>query len=234
MTFYKLLATCTPALAFAAMLATAGVAEAGPVNEGPPPGAILDLTGHTINHGTAIPYSVNFVATGTTTDIAFAFRDDPAFLFFSNPSVVNDTTSSTNLLLNSNFSSTYSNGGMTLPSGWNYQNQYAATFSGQVVSGGVWYDGSVQAYDSLDQDISTIVGDTYTVTFDLTENSGQSTYQDLSTNGDVTDTGGNGIDVLVYETPTAFNINSVPEPGSLGMLCVSLLGIGAAVRRHAR
>ena len=56
-----------------------------------------------------------------------------------------------------------------------------------------WCDGSVQAYDAIDQNIATNTGDTYTVSFWLTSGDSTGTYpasglfQQLSTNGDVTD-----------------------------------------------
>ena len=63
-----------------------------------------------------------------------------------------------------------------------------------------WCDGSTQAYDAIFQDIATTVGNNYTVSFWLDSEDTSGTYpstgdfQQLSTNGDVTDSGGNGID----------------------------------------
>jgi uncharacterized repeat protein (TIGR01451 family) len=69
-----------------------------------------------------------------------------------------------------------------------------------------WYDGAVQAYDAISQTIPTIVGHVYQISFLVADNSSCSTdgggpscnFSDLSTNGDTTDTQGNGINVTVY------------------------------------
>ena len=71
-----------------------------PTNCAPPTGAILDLNGTAIPH-VYTQYSVNFVAASTSTNISFAFRDDPAFLLLDNVSVT--TGGGPNLLLNSDF-----------------------------------------------------------------------------------------------------------------------------------
>ena len=57
-----------------------------PTNCGPPAGAILDLNGLP-NPNVYTNYSVNFVATATTTNISFALRNDPAFLGLDDESV---------------------------------------------------------------------------------------------------------------------------------------------------
>src|SRR5579872_794334 len=130
-------------------------------NNSPPAGAILDLAGgetgtaaQTINHGAPVLESVTFTAALSNTDITLAFREDPAFVFVSNVSLVDNTTSSGNQLVNGDFSGgTYnSNGNGGTPIGWTYANVYGATFGGSVTSscyGGTsfcWDDGAVQAY----------------------------------------------------------------------------------------
>jgi hypothetical protein len=173
-----------------------------PGNNNPPPvGAILDLSGTPIP-GTYQSYTVNFTAAFNNTAITFAFRDDPAFISFSNPSVTDLTThGGGNLLTNPNFS-----GGTSTP--WIYANMYGATFGGAVTAdcgvGGpgnyCWYDGAVQAYDAISQTIATTPGHQYQISFLVAENSGCGTcnFSDVSTNGDTTDIGGNGINVTVY------------------------------------
>jgi hypothetical protein len=185
-----------------------------PGNNNPPPsGAILDLNGTPIPGGgnsTYQMYTVNFTASLASTAITFAFRDDPAFISFSNPSVTDLTVPGSNLLTNSTFSGAT---GTSTPVGWTYANTYGATYGGVVTAscgvggGNCWYDGAVQAYDAISQTITTTPEHLYQISFWVAENSGCSTdteyglpcnFSDLSTNGDTTDTGGNGIDVTVY------------------------------------
>jgi PEP-CTERM motif len=99
-----------------------------------------------------------------------------------------------------------------------------------------WYDGSVQAYDEISQTIATNVGDVYDITFPNQDNSSPSfltNYSRLSTNGDTTDTGGNGADILVYATATAPPLNS-PEPATWAMMLIGFAGLGFAGNRARR
>lgn len=237
--------------AAAAVFLTATAAGAAGINNSPPAGAIIDLGGgetgtaaQTVNHNGDAPTTetVTFIAGSANTDITFALREDPAFLYLSNISLVNNTTSSGNLLINGNFAGgTYtSNGNNLAPIGWTFDNVYGAAASGVVSSdcGSVfafcWVDGSVQAYDAIDQVVSTIVGNTYTLSFDYWDDGGLGTFSDLSTNGVIDGTGGNGIDILAY-AQTGLPVacppgqvcttppTTVPEP-----LTVSLFGAGLA------
>ena len=255
--------TAAAVLPVALLLATP-LALAGGNNNSPPAGAILDLGGgetgtsaQAVNHGAPVEESVSFVAGLTDTQITFAFREDPAFISFGTVSLVNDTTSSGNLLLNGNFadgiysdpvSATDPYGNADVPDDWSYANVYGATAQGRLTScsgftsGYCWFDGSVQAYDALDQVVATTVGDTYTLSFWYTDSGGLTDFSDLSTNGDTTSSGGNGVDILAYAQaglPPACPPGEVctqpsaPEPSTLLLLAGGLIGIGFGVRRRA-
>jgi PEP-CTERM motif len=225
-------------------LAFAGSAYAAGNNNGPPPGAILDLNGTSIPH-TTTPYTIDFTASLSSTSISFAFREDPAFLILTNVSVVDLTTSSGNLLTNGNFTGGVHTDPVTgntgVPNSWTYQNTFAATFSGFVSNnasqcGGsgtpCWYDGSVQAYDAISQSISTNIGDVYRIRFLLLDDGGLSTFSRLSTNG-LPDTEGNGADVLVYAQASAVQ-PGVPEPSTWAMMLLGFAGLGFALRQSRR
>lgn len=200
-----------------------------PTNCGPPTGTtIWDLAGAAIPH-TYTEYTTSFTATSTATALTFGFREDPSFWELDNVSVT--TGGGPNLVTNPGFES-----GST---GWTPLNNYGAAYAGFVSSscgvGGsaCWYDGSVQAYDGLNQSIATTVGHLYSVSFYLTDIGGLTTAQHLSTNGDTSDAGGNGADVLVYagagnslpvENPTqAPEMDAASAAGAMTLLLGALL-----------
>ncbi len=188
-------------------------------NEPPPSGAILDLNGTQIpgngDGETYQQYTVDFTGNVTNTDITFAFREDPAFISFTDVSVVDLADPNTNLLQNGNFQGGVycNNGNCGTPVGWRYANVYGAAAGGFVDTGcspapsgntSCWFDGAVQAYDAIDQMIPTQIGHNYRITFFVADSSGCSTdggppcnFMDISNNGEG-GVGGNGINVLAY------------------------------------
>jgi hypothetical protein len=222
-----------------AILLTNQAFAAGSNNPPPAGPVILDLNGTAIPHAYA-NYTASFVATSSTTDLSFAFREDPAFLFLSNVSLT--TGGGANLLVNGDFNA--GPVGASAPTGWTYLNTFGATFGGVVQAGGgvgvnnAYVDGAVQAYDAITQAVSTTVGATYTVSFELNDNSGLTTFSQLSTNGDTTDTGGNGADLIVYGGAGVPTIAAAPGPipgaGLLSYIAIGLLCLGTAGWRRLR
>jgi hypothetical protein len=215
----------------ACMVFLLGSVAAFAMDNPPPSGAILDLNGLAIPHGTAQEYTIDFNAAITSTDITFAFREDPAFFSFSDASVVDLANPTVNLLLNGNFSSGSGNNATD----WTFVNIYGAGASGVVSSscgGGLstcWYDGAVGAYDAIDQTIATNVGDNYQISFLLTDNSGQSTFS-AQDNNDL-----QGIDVLAYAQAGLPPAGETPEPSSIVLFSTGLVAlVGAARRKMAR
>jgi outer membrane autotransporter protein len=218
-------------VAACALLWSAAPVLAAGNNNPAPTGAILDLGGgetgtaaQPVNHGAPVLETVTFTARLAATDLTFAFRDDPSFFSVSNIRLVNNTIAgSSNLLANGNFSggTTTSNGNASAAVGWTFDNVYGAGAAGRVSScsgfagtGNCWYDGAIQAYDAIDQIVHTTVGDSYTLSFYYTESGSLTTFSDLSTNGNTTGTGGNGIDILVYAgaglPPAGFVVPTAP------------------------
>jgi hypothetical protein len=221
-------------LASCAMLLSNQVYAA--TNNPPPSGTvILDLNGGPVPH-TYTEYTTSFVAGATSTNFSFAFREDPAFLSLSTVSVT-ASGSSTNLLLNSDFSAGPL--GASAPTNWTYLNTFGATNGGVVAAscghggGNCYSDGAVQAYDGITQAIATTINTTYNVSFWLDDNSSLTTFSRLSTNGDTTDSGGNGIDLLVYAGSIP-GPSTVPLPAALPLFATGLGALGLLGWRRKR
>jgi hypothetical protein len=199
---------------------------------------ILDLANPTspILEDTTIDYSASFVASTDLSTITFVFRQDPGFFLLTNTSVVDTTNPSPNLLVNPDFTvDAPTSPGAGVPD-WTYFIQTGNTFPqflGFETNGGGFVDGSTQAYDGIDQAFATTVGDTYQVSFDLSSTTGGGVYQQTSTNGDVSDTAGNGIDAVVY-AGNGLPPTSVPDES---LTCLLLAGGALALfgmRKHVK
>lgn len=218
--------------ALALALVLSGQAFAAGNNNAPPAGpVILDLAGTAVPHHYT-EYTTSFVAGSTSTALSFAFREDPAFISLDD--VVLTTGGGPNLVINGGFES-----GVLLdhaPVGWTYLNVFGATAAGRVENNNPhsgsnnYFDGAVQAYDAITQNIATVVGQTYDLSFWLSDTSTLTTFQHLSTNGDTTDSNGNGADLLVYAGSSVPVAAGVPEPGTWALMLGGFFGAGAALR----
>lgn len=224
-------------LAAALALLLAQQAHAQPMNEPPPAGpVVMNLDGTPIPHQYQMYTTPEFFATTTTTNISFAMREDPAFISLDDITMRNVTTGTAVPVVNGGFEDGPL--GANQPNGWTYLNTFGAEAAGTVENNNPhsgsnnYYDGAVQAYDAITQSISTVIGNGYTISFWLDDNSTLTTFSALSTNGDTTDPGGNGVNLVVYGgagLPTA-----VPEPASLVMLGTGLAFVSIVYGRRRK
>lgn len=168
-------------------------------------------------------YSTEFTATGASTTLNIAFRNDLGYFEFGEASLTR-APGGTNLLTNGNFAS----GDL---SGWMAANPSQAMNAGIVTQDGTfcppgmahcWLDGSTSAYDVLSQTVATVAGDTYTLSFELASNDA-GTAEPVSATGHCHD--GTAADVVAYAQGA-----QVPEPAALGLFALGLLVVG--VRRR--
>ncbi len=233
------------AVASALVAATAALYAAPAFAQDPPPGAILNLA--TANPGLVLngyqQFTTSFVATGTSTTVAWAFREVPAFFAFDDASVTM-AGSTNNLLTDPGFER--ATVGVNIPDdGWyRFIQPVDVSAIGTVSSttssygcppnlahsGNVfWCDGSVEGYDGLYQLIATTVGQTYNVSFWLGDNSGS-----VLTAPTINALVYAGLDLpggTIPVGPTPPPVTSTPEPATIALVGAGLLALTETARR---
>lgn len=228
--------------ATASLLVAAGfTATDAKADLAPPAGFLIDVA--SLESTTTASYtlfSANFTADQSTTYVSFLFRRDPSYFAFDDASVTL-LGGGPNLLADPGFES--GPVGSDTPIGWgNFQQTSGIGATGIVDSGGgrggegprsgdnFWDDGSVGAYDGIYQEVATVPGQDYTVSFYLANPGSGEPYSQT----------GDGIDALAYAgdaLPDGTVVTnpappaSAPEPASLALFGAGLAGIGWIRRR---
>jgi hypothetical protein len=221
----------------------------------PPTGFIFDLaTVDTLAVSpTLMSVTTTFTADNTSEFVSFAFREVPNYFAFDLPSVVDTTAgSSTNLLADSDFSAATvgqncndGGNGLGCPPGWGtWITPEDTSAIGQVASitssygcpsdvasvptTNFWCDGSVQGYDAIYQQLTTlVVGHTYTVSWLLGHDDG----------APLVGSPAYTIDMLVY-AGDALPIGTIPlntpEPATFALIGAGLAGVAFVRRRRKK
>jgi hypothetical protein len=206
-------------------------------------------------------YTTSFVASASSEYVSFAFRETPAYFAFDDSCVSSSAITSSsctgNLLSSPGFElagtlygqNCNHNNSLGCPPGWGAWIQPIDTAAiGQIATnsstygcnvgahGGTnfWCDGSVQGYDAIYQQLTTLTpGTTYNIGFWLEDDSG-SPITAANTNTSSSNSG--QIDALVY-AGTSLPIGTIPlgtpEPGTVGLVLLGLTG-AAVVRARRR
>jgi PEP-CTERM motif-containing protein len=186
-------------IALTAAMAASSVAQAG---------ILLDLSG---DSQAAADYSVDFVATQSSTTLFFQGATGPGFIDVTALSVVDVTTSSSNL---------FSSPGDVSVSPW-VVTPASNGSDYHYITGGIAFGATQDIPDRLSQAISTTVGNTYDITFAAVGETGLATYGTMGV--------GASSDLQVGTTGSTL---PVPEPGTYALMLAGLGLMGVVTRRR--